>query len=100
MDPAALVMITLVESIESGEHLLPLQMKKLRAKFQTHFNEAVIVKMVSKLWKERQATDTITVWLTTRGIINPAHGFGGVGCSVQPQLHEGKCEHALSFPGK
>ncbi|TRZ22990.1 hypothetical protein HGM15179_004132 [Zosterops borbonicus] len=74
-------------------------MKELRAKFQPHFTEAFIVKTVSKLWKECQATDTITVWLTTRGIINPAQEFGVVKCSVQPQLQEGKYEHALSFPG-
>lgn len=100
MGPAALIMTTPLESTESEEHLLPLHMKELRAKFQPHFTEAFPVKTVSKLWKECQATDTISVCLSTRGMINPAHGFGVVGCSVQPQLQEGECESALSSPGK
>lgn len=100
MDPAVSITTTPLESTESEEHLLPLQMKELRAKFQPHFTEAFVVKMVSRLWKECQATDTTTGWLTTRGIVNPAHEFGVLGCSVQPQLQEGKCEHALSSPDK
>lgn len=86
MDPAALIMTTSLESTESEEHILPLQMKELRAKFQPHFTEAFIVRTVSKLWKECQAIDSITVWLTTRGIINPAHEFqagsSGVLCAA------------------
>lgn len=100
MDPAALIMTTPLERTESEEHLLPLQMKELRAKFQPQFAKAFTVNTVSKLWKECQATDTIGVWLTTGEMINPAHEFGVVGCSVQPQLQEGECEHALSSPGE
>lgn len=52
MDLAALIMTASLESTESKERLLHLQMKKLRAKFQPHFNQASIVKMVSKSRKK------------------------------------------------
>lgn len=52
MDLDALIMIASLESTESKDCLFHLQMKKLRAKFQPHFNEASIVKAIRKSWKK------------------------------------------------